>query len=213
MTDRIRRQRRTYSVSFESTRRRPRSSSTGPPRAFYRHIVADAQRDGHCVASHGFHHRSVVFDRDPNASEPRFGSFDRSDARRVCSCATTRPPYGHQSSQTRWAALVTRHTLVGWSASPLDWHVESASVLAARLIQIVVPGAIVLLHDGLRTAGDEAAFDRTTTLEALEAFLEHRRQEFSFVTVPELIEHGRPVFRMRRHQPPPLPDLRERSSF
>jgi peptidoglycan-N-acetylglucosamine deacetylase len=171
-------------------------------------LIARLRGAGHQVAWHGAIHRSAVFDPavrgwraqwrqlpSAGAVEPRPGWY--------------RPPYGHEGRRSRAVALASNSRLVGWSAAPNDWRGDDAITLAHRLGKALRPGAVVLLHDTLRTAVDVAAFDRAPLRDALELVLaaDHLYQ---FVTLDELVGLGRPVRRVRLERGRPLPALIER---
>jgi hypothetical protein len=67
-----------------------------------------------------------------------------------------------------------------------------AATLARRILEPMAPGAIVLLHDRLFTWLDESYRDRTPTLEAVETVLQSR-PDYRFVTVSQLLQHGKAV--------------------
>lgn len=60
-----------------------------------------------------------------------------------------RTPWGVVTDDTRRVALELDLELIHWSLDPEDWAGAAASTLLARLPDDALPGAIVLLHDGL----------------------------------------------------------------
>jgi len=84
---------------------------------------------------------------------------------------------------------------VGWDVQVQDWLALPARELAGRLARHVQPGSIVLLHDALyRTQGEsDIAQDRTALLDGLDAYLS-RTTDLEFVSVPDLVAAGRPVY-------------------
>lgn len=72
--------------------------------------------------------------------------------------------------------------LVGWSRGVWDTDRPGAEVIARRAARALVPGAILLLHDGL------AGRDRSQTVAALDAILaECARRELTCVTISQLL--------------------------
>jgi hypothetical protein len=49
-----------------------------------------------------------------------------------------------------------------------------------------------LLHDAIHSAVDVRAFDRTSTLQAVDMLLQHFGNIYQFVTVPALLRRGSP---------------------
>jgi peptidoglycan/xylan/chitin deacetylase (PgdA/CDA1 family) len=96
-----------------------------------------------------------------------------------------RAPYGHFVPATLAEAERRGWTSVHWSASGDDWRAdETAASIAARALEHLRSGAIVLLHDGRR----EKPVECERMLEALEAVLdESGRRGLEPVTVSELL--------------------------
>jgi peptidoglycan-N-acetylglucosamine deacetylase len=59
-----------------------------------------------------------------------------------------RPPIGLKSPEFARAARQARLTLVGWSLRSYDTHIADPERIAARVLEKIRPGDIVLLHDG-----------------------------------------------------------------
>ena len=105
-----------------------------------------------------------------------------------------RPPYGHQSFTTWRLARRQGYRVVMWNNSAGDWRGEPGETLAARILAAAAPGAIVLLHDSLYSYEDPAFRDRSPTIAAL-GILAEQLAGWRFVTVSELLAHGRPDMR------------------
>jgi peptidoglycan/xylan/chitin deacetylase (PgdA/CDA1 family) len=101
-----------------------------------------------------------------------------------------RPPFGNQRKVFAELATELELTIVLWSVDPQDWRDDPGERVAARILKIVTPGAIVLLHD----SGPRRPAVTGATRIVLRALSE---RGFEFVTVSELIdaspEHGRRV--------------------
>jgi peptidoglycan/xylan/chitin deacetylase (PgdA/CDA1 family) len=106
-----------------------------------------------------------------------------------------RAPWGDVSLSTRLDLLLQGYRPVGWDVQVQDWLAVPAAELAARLARRVRPGSIALLHDALyRTQGEPGlAPTRTAMLDGLDAYLS-RTPNLTFVTVPDLLAAGQPVY-------------------
>ena len=60
-----------------------------------------------------------------------------------------RTPWGFVTPATKDVARKHRLTLVGWTADTEDWRDGSADEMLARVEGNLLPGAIVLMHDGV----------------------------------------------------------------
>ncbi len=153
---------------------------------------------GHAIGIHSWDHRAF----------PGLSSRERRQQIRDCKRALQpyvthlfRPPYGEQTVVSRLEAFVMGYEVVGWNVNSGDWHESNPTVLSEYLLRMVEPGAIVLLHDTLFDKGKPAHGidpahsswpDRQAMLRALEIVLERLGGRYRFVTVPELLDSGRP---------------------
>lgn len=153
--------------------------------------VADA---GHAIGTHGWEHRSLVLDAPRpwrDAHVWRRELIERGGAALGYGASPLfRPAYGHQNLSVRLTARAAGHRVVGWSVTAGDWSSDGAEAIAARVLEMIGPGSIVLFHDALADAYATDLFDRSTMLRALELVLDALADRFRCVTVPELLEYG-----------------------
>ena len=92
-------------------------------------------------------------------------------------------------------ALLFRYRVVLWNASAQDWILQRSDEIAQKIVDRVKPGSIFLLHDAIYVDSDvpDAVKDRTPMIDGLERALSLLKQQIRFVTVPELLQAGRPV--------------------
>jgi peptidoglycan/xylan/chitin deacetylase (PgdA/CDA1 family) len=154
----------------------------------YPDIVEEIVQRGHAIGNHSYNHPS--FTQVP-FQECRRQIRRCSDALKPFSTNLFRPPYGAQSVRSHLTALALGYRVVTWSLAVNDWNTEDVNELSNRLVGGIRPGSIILLHD--RVYGPEDV-DRKSMLEALQTLLHKTRNEYQFVTLPTLLEHG-PVVR------------------
>ena len=122
-------------------------------------LVREATAAGHEIGLHGDVHEDMsalpVQECVSRLHDPRRRLED------VVQTAITlhRPPYGSTSIASLRAAKQAGVEVVLWSHDPRDWELDSKFELAQRIRRCLVPGAIVLLHDGADNATDP---DRST---------------------------------------------------
>lgn len=161
-------------------------------------LVRRIEQAGHLVANHTYDHPCLI-GLSPAALARELWRCDR--AVRAAGCRTDRllrPPFGATDRTACVAAGFLGYRSVNWSVSGEDWRGDSADVVAARIIDEMRPGAIVLLHDGLEpqhgrvwtdAADDHVRRDRRPTIDALDTVLhEVRARGWSCVTLAAL--HG-----------------------
>jgi peptidoglycan/xylan/chitin deacetylase (PgdA/CDA1 family) len=155
----------------------------------YPDIVESVARDGHAIGNHSWDHPSF----------PLISSNERRRQIRSCGQALVphgirifRPPFGHQTLRTRFDALVLGYRVIAWDIDADDWRDRDASWIADRVGQQAKPGSIILFHDALASVLEERHESREQTLEAVNMLLTNLSDRFRFITVPELLLHGKP---------------------
>jgi peptidoglycan/xylan/chitin deacetylase (PgdA/CDA1 family) len=104
---------------------------------------------------------------------------------------TFRPPYGSASPGVVAVAALAGLVTVGWDVNPRDYREPTAEQIEERVMTLVRPGSIVLLHD------DRRALDATVT--ATERLVARLGAEgYRLVTVSELLAPDRAPRRARR---------------
>lgn len=138
-----------------------------------RRIVAE----GHRVGNHTWSHPSLA-----GISASSFASQigrTQDAVHRTTGIRPTclRPPYGSMDSNTVPRASAMGLQVVMWTVDPQDWRRPGAGVIAARVVNNVRPGSIVVLHDG----GGE----RSQTVAVLDVILSAlRARGYRFTPVP-----------------------------
>lgn len=105
-----------------------------------------------------------------------------------------RAPWGHQDLHIRRLAGRRGYRVVTWNVMAEDWADDPAETLVERVEAKLAPGAVVLFHDALYQTHDRAHRPRDATIEAVRRLLRRHRPEYRFVTVPELLELGKPRY-------------------
>ena len=131
--------------------------------------VAEA---GHDLGNHTYGHRKLLF---AGADEIRreLGEGHRAI---VAATGTTprlfRAPHGYRNPFVVREARLLGYTTFGWNGAVFDTARPGAVEIRRRVARLLVPGAILLLHDG---DGADAEGDRTQTAEALPGILDDAR--------------------------------------
>lgn len=136
--------------------------------------------EGHVIGNHTWHHWYHYFNQQAAA----FEIDNTSDLiYQVTGAKTTlfRPPGGMQHNGLAAYAKNKKYTVVMWSADSTDYKMPAVPRLINNVMRDSKPGGIVLLHDG--------GGNRSRTVQALPQIISNfRKQGYSFVTVPELLE-------------------------
>jgi peptidoglycan/xylan/chitin deacetylase (PgdA/CDA1 family) len=146
-------------------------------------LVRRAALDGHQLGNHGYFHRKL---------HRRSPGYVRDDLTRgteqIVRASGIRPrhfraPHGFRSPWVTPIAASLGQRTVGWSLGVWDSARPGADVIAARTLEGMHAGSILLLHDG---DGYDPDGDRSQTAEALPAILDGlRRRGFRFTTLPD----------------------------
>jgi len=153
-------------------------------------LVRRVAQGGHAIGNHSWDHQFF----------PSLPGRERRRQIRACEHVLApygqrlfRPPYGAQSLVSHLDALWLRYKVVTWSLEAKDWHEHDADWMADRLAREIRPGSIVLLHDAIyRSQQPVPQYNREPMLAAVTLVLERLGDRFRFVTIPELLRHGRP---------------------
>jgi peptidoglycan/xylan/chitin deacetylase (PgdA/CDA1 family) len=156
------------------------------------HLIREIHHRGHALGNHTWSHPIL---RHLSRTD-RLSEIDGwTDHFTNYNTRLFRAPWGDLSLSARMDLLLRGYRSIGWDVQVQDWLAFSALELANRLASRVRAGSIVLLHDALfRTRGEpDLNPDRTAMLNGLDAYLSGNHN-LSFVTVPELMAAGRPVY-------------------
>lgn len=146
----------------------------------YPKLTAALSAAGHQLANHTFNHPALdqisrdTYLEEISATDAAIQSA-AGDAARPTRCV--RPPYGAIGADTRAIAAELGKSIVMWNIDPQDWRQPRADQIAQHILANVVPGSIILMHDG--------GGSRTQTVAALEMVLaELAARSFAFRIVP-----------------------------
>jgi len=155
----------------------------------YPGLVREVASAGHAIGNHSWGH-------------PSFPAVSRKERRRqirACDQALAphgvrlfRPPFGHQNRETFIDAFLLGHQVVLWNVDSEDWLDHNGQLIAERVERETTPGSIILFHDALGVVLDVRHVSRERSLDAVDRVLDRLGGRFRFVTVPELLRHGRP---------------------
>jgi peptidoglycan/xylan/chitin deacetylase (PgdA/CDA1 family) len=144
----------------------------------YRATLREELRDGDALGDHTFTHPDLVLSGGVRSQLQRTLQAIRGlGGYTPC---VFRPPYGaYDSSVVRTAASLRLATIL-WEVDPSDYTLPGVSAIRQRVLAQVMPGSIVLSHDGGGPRGQTLA-----AYPGIVAAL--RARGYRFVTVPQLL--------------------------
>ena len=147
-------------------------------------IVEAVQKSGHEIALHAGKHQDLL-KLDAAELQKNIATGKSSlEAITGTKIRFIRPPHGFKDWQTASVIQNAGLTMVNWSIIPRDWTNPGADTIAARVVNHVKPGDIVLLHDG---DSPKMQAPREQTVAATAKIIDQlRAQGYDFVTVGEL---------------------------
>ena len=155
----------------------------------YPHIVRQVAQAHHAIGNHSWDHPSF----------PLISGRKRRAEIRACAKAISpygqrlfRPTFGQQTLASSFDALFLSYKVITWNIEVEDWLDHDANWITAKLMNGIKPGSVVLLHDSLYHTYEDRYADRKPVLDAVDTLLEQLSGHFRFVTIPELLKHGRP---------------------
>ncbi|MCY7303448.1 MAG: polysaccharide deacetylase family protein, partial [Thermoleophilia bacterium] len=112
-------------------------------------LIRQLAADGHEIACHGEDHRLLAF-APPRAIVAQILAWEEAVETALGSpgARLIRTPHGARSP---WLVSVARHrgyTVCGWDGSVFDTAEPGVETIAGRVVSLLRPGAVVLLHDG-----------------------------------------------------------------
>ncbi|MEJ6481395.1 polysaccharide deacetylase family protein [Nostoc punctiforme UO1] len=136
--------------------------------------------EGHVIGNHTWHHwyqflnpQAAAYEIDHTADQ----------IYQVTGIKTNlfRPPGGIMHNGVADYAKNSKYTIILWSSDSVDYSRPAVPKLINNVFRRAKPGGIVLMHDG--------GGNRSKTVQALpEIIANFRKQGYSFVTIPELLE-------------------------
>lgn len=156
-------------------------------------IVQTLMAQGHELGNHTWNHPSLRF-MPPKAMQEELESTDQL----LRDLGYTQPipfraPYGHSLFLLPQILKQRQQANILWTVQMNDWKPETPEVMMKLLAPKFDNGAIILLHDG---DGESEGADRSNTVIVVKQILEkYQAQGYQFVTVSELLQHGRPLRR------------------
>lgn len=136
--------------------------------------------EGHVIGNHTWHHwyqflnpQAAAYEIDHTADQ----------IYQVTGIKTNlfRPPGGIMHNGVADYARNSKYAIILWSSDSVDYSRPAVPKLINNVFRRAKPGGIVLMHDG--------GGNRSKTVQALpEIIANFRKQGYSFVTIPELLE-------------------------
>ncbi|MEH2312729.1 MAG: polysaccharide deacetylase family protein [Nostoc sp.] len=136
--------------------------------------------EGHVIGNHTWHHWYQFFNPQAAAYEI---NHTADLIYQVTGIKTNlfRPPGGIMHNGVAAYARNSKYAIILWSSDSVDYSRPAVPKLINNVFRKSKPGGIVLMHDG--------GGNRSKTVQALpEIIANFRKQGYSFVTIPELLE-------------------------
>lgn len=148
-------------------------------------LAREIVKQGHVIGNHTFTHPLLTF-------QP--ASRIRGE---IATCRNTineaigehsnlfRPPWGGRRPGTFRIVRELGLQPVMWNITGYDWDAPSAEYIERKITPKVRGGDVILLHDGSHKS---FGTDRSKTVEAVDHLLTRYKDNYEFVTVPEMME-------------------------
>ena len=152
--------------------------------------------EGHAVGNHTWDHAHLIVESPRTVRSELQRTSDAIDRAAGVRPVLMRPPFGARDFAVIAEAQRLGYRVVMWSVPlPNDWDQPGDTTIARRVIDNVVPGSIIVLHDGNRgivCAHDRhvrpATCDRSQDVAATREIVDTlRARGYRFVTIPQLI--------------------------
>lgn len=146
----------------------------------YPDLIKRIVAEGHTIGNHTWHHWYHFMN-------PQVAAYEINNTTELIYEITGvktnlfRPPGGMMHNGLVSYARNNKYAVIMWSSDSIDYSLPGTPKLINNVFRQAKPGGIVLMHDG--------GGNRSQTVQALpEIISRFRKQGYSFVTVPELLE-------------------------
>ena len=155
----------------------------------YPELIRRIAQTGHVIGNHSWDHPAfhLITGRERRAQIRACAKAIAPYGQRIF-----RPPFGCQTPSSRLSVFWLGYRVVTWNLVAEDWLDLDAEQIVNRLGNKIRPGSIVNFHDSLHDIIEERYITREPTLQAVDMLLKQLAGRFRFVTIPELLQHGRP---------------------
>jgi len=152
--------------------------------SYYPELVKQVSVDGNEIANHSWSHPNLYKNKAmrgaPMASEVQ-KTNKLIEKLVMIKPAYFRAPYNYAGKETIKAVNDLGLVYVGWTFSVLDWEKPAPGTMINMFTKKLMPGTILLLHDG--------GGNRTNTVAALPGIIESaQKRGYKFVTLGELLK-------------------------
>ena len=156
----------------------------GAQAQYYPDLVKQASADGHEIANHSFSHPNLFKDKAKRGAVLVAEVVQMNhlvEKLTMIKPAYFRAPYNYLGPETIKAVNDAGLIYVSWTFSVKDWEKPAPQVMVSEFSKRLLPGSIVLLHDG--------GGNRTNTVAALPGMIEAgKKKGYRFVTLGELLK-------------------------
>ncbi len=126
-------------------------------------VIDRMRAEGHEVAFHCVRHVRHT-ELEPNVLRAETKRGIETLARLGVRATRWRAPWGVATEDTHRIAGELALELVGWSADTEDWSGATAAEMLDRVEDLITPGSVVLLHDGLGPGARRSGCGETAAL-------------------------------------------------
>lgn len=163
--------------------------------AAYPEVVRRIARDGNALGNHTWDHAHLLVLTSAQVHTELQRTDDAIYRAAGIRTRLMRPPFGMRDFDSLAQVHRDGYLPVMWSVPlPRDWEQPGDATIARRVVDGVVPGTIIVLHDGNRgiICGRRVparVCDRSQEVEATREIIETlKARGYRFVTIPELLE-------------------------
>ncbi len=151
---------------------------------YYPELVKQVSSEGHEIANHSFSHPNLFKDKSMRGAALAAEVTKTNNLLEklvMIKPAYFRAPYNYRDPETVKAINDLGLIYVGWTFSVRDWEKPAPEVMINIFKKNLIPGSIILLHDG--------GGNRTNTVAALPGMIESAKKKgYRFVTLGEILK-------------------------
>lgn len=145
-------------------------------------LAREVAAEGHAIGDHSWDHPDLTFLSARQVTQQLANT--RNIIRQVTGVTPTlfRPPYEAYTRQVLNIAFSLKLSTILWNSDPRDWARPGVNAIINYVLNNAQNGSIILMHDG--------GGDRSQTIAALPIIIERlQARGFTFVTIPQMLQH------------------------
>jgi peptidoglycan-N-acetylglucosamine deacetylase len=149
-------------------------------------IAREISAAGHVIGNHTFTHPLLIFKSEKEIRRELLDCRSAIEDAVGAHSNLFRPPFGGRRPAVLRVARELGLEPIMWNITGYDWNAPPAAEIEGKILKRIRGGDVILLHDG---GHKELGADRSQTILGTDRLVaRYKKEEFEFVTIPEMMK-------------------------